>query len=71
MVSFSTGDQRYEMANWSVLAILLALLAFYISPAAAALKFGVGDGLAIVLFVVIAIIATCALLGWIARKRAS
>lgn len=53
----------------SVLAVLVALLTFFTSPAEAALKFGVGDGLAIVLFVVIAIVATCALLGWISRKR--
>ena len=56
------------MHSSGVLAVLVALLAFFASPAAA-LKFGVGDGLAIVLFVVIAIVAVCALLGWISRKR--
>ena len=57
------------MFDSGILAVVVALLAFFTSPAEAALKFGVGDGLAIVLFVVIAIIATCALLGWISRKR--
>ena len=52
-----------------VIAVLVALLTLFTSPAEAALKFGVGDGLAIVLFLVIAIVATCALLGWISRKR--
>ena len=59
------------MANWTVTAVLLSVLTLFTSPASAELQFGVGDGLAIVGFVVIAIIATCALLGWIARKRAS
>lgn len=57
-----------KMYNSSILAVIMAMLAFFTSPANA-LKFGVGDGLAIVLFVVIAVIATCALLGWISRKR--
>lgn len=52
-----------------IVAVIAALLAFFTSPAEAAYKFGVGDGLAIVLFVVIAVIATCALLGWISRKQ--
>lgn len=46
----------------------VALLTLFTSPVEA-LKFGVGDGLAIVLFVIIAIIAICALLGWISRRR--
>ena len=60
---------RIKMYNTGVFAVVIALLALSVSPAEAALKFGVGDGLAIVLFVVIAAIATCALLGWISRKR--
>lgn len=49
---------------------LLALFSF-ITPSEAKLVFSAGDGLAIVLFVIIAIVATCALLGFIARKRAN
>ena len=50
--------------------LVLAVLAALSSPVNA-YKFGVGDGLAIVLFVVIGIVATCAMLGWIARRRAN
>lgn len=57
------------MYNSAVLGVIVALLALFTSPAEAAYKFGVGDGLAIVLFVVIAVIAVCALLGWVSRKR--
>ena len=57
------------MYNSAVLAVVVALLAFFASPAEAAYKFGVGDGLAIVLVLVIAIIAVCALLGLVSRKR--
>ena len=57
------------MKNTSMQVLVLALLSLFASPVAAKLKFGVGDGLAIAIFVIIAIIATCALLGWISRKR--
>lgn len=50
--------------------VLLTLLSFVFQPVSASYRFGVGDGLALVLFIVIGIIAVCALLGWIARKRA-
>ena len=55
----------------SVLAfpVLLTILSFVFQPAEA-YTFGVGDGLAIVFFLIIAIIGICAFLGWIARKRA-
>lgn len=53
-----------------VVPLLLAILAALTTPASA-LKFGVGDALAIVLFVVIMIVVVCAILGWIARKRNS
>lgn len=46
---------------------LLVLLSLIAQPAAA---FGVGDGLAIAVFLIIGIIALCALLGYIARRRA-
>ena len=49
--------------------VLLAVLSFVFQPVSA-YRFGVGDGLALVLFIIIGIIAVCALLGWIARKRA-
>lgn len=50
--------------------VLLVILSFFFEPVSAGYTFGVGDGLAIVLFLVIAVIAVCALLGWISRKRA-
>ena len=53
-----------------MLPVVLAFLTFLFEPASAGYSFGVGDGLAIVLFLVIAVVAVCALLGWIARKRA-
>lgn len=40
-------------------------------PSVAAYTFGVGDGLAIVLFIALGVVATCALLGWISRRRAA
>ena len=45
----------------------LVLLSLIAQPAAA---FGVGDGLAIAVFLIIGLIALCALLGYIARRRA-
>lgn len=54
-----------------VLPLVLAVLAVLTSPASAGYSFGVGDGLALALFVVIGIVGLCALLGWISRKRAS
>ena len=55
----------------SVLAfpVLLTILSFVFQPAHA-YTFGVGDGLAIVFFLIIAVVGICALLGWISRKRA-
>lgn len=51
--------------------LILGVLAALSSPANAAYTFGVGDGLAIVLFIAIGVVGTCALLGWIARRRAN
>ena len=56
------------MYGSGILSVAVVLLVFF-TPPAAALKFGVGDGLAIVFFIVLAVIATCALLGWFSRKR--
>ena len=55
-----------------LLILIFAVLSLFFQPAAAATKytFGVGDGLAIVIFVIVGVIGVCALLGWIARKRA-
>lgn len=50
--------------------LVLGVLAALSSPVSA-YTFGVGDGLAIVLFLAIGVVATCALLGWIARRRAN
>ena len=54
-----------------VVPLLLAIFAFLTPPASAGLKFGVGDGLALVLFIIIGIVVICALLGWVSRKRAA
>ena len=51
--------------------LLLAILAVLTTPASADVKFGVGDGLAIALFVIILIVAVCAVLGWVSRKTNS
>ena len=48
-----------------MLCLVLAIIAFVAQPVEA---FGVGDGLALVLFLAIAVVALCALLGFIARK---
>lgn len=40
-----------------------------LAPPASALKFGVGDGLCIVLFFIIGVLAVCALLGYVSRRR--
>ncbi len=58
------------MESLSVLPVLLIVLSFFFEPAEAAYQFGVGDGLCIVLFLAFGVIGVCALLGWIARKRA-
>ena len=58
------------MESLSILPVLLVVLSFIFEPVSASYQFGVGDGLALVLFVIVGIIAICALLGWIARKRA-
>lgn len=49
--------------------LLFAIFSLMFQPAAA-YSFGVGDGLAIVFFLAIGVVAVCALLGWVARKRA-
>ncbi len=51
--------------------LFLAVLAVLTPPASAAYKFGVGDGLALVLFIVLGIVGACALLGWVSRRRAN
>ena len=54
-----------------LLILIFAVLSLFFQPAAATgYTFGVGDGLAIVIFVIVGVIGVCALLGWIARKRA-
>jgi len=45
----------------------LALLSLIAQPVSA---FGVGDGLAIAVFLIIGVIVLCAVLGYIARRRA-
>lgn len=59
------------MEVFQVLPMLVAVLAMLASPASAGYTFGVGDGLALALFIIIGIIGVCALLGWISRKRSS
>ena len=54
----------------SALSLVLVVLAF-LTPEVAAYQFGVGDGLALVLFVVLGVVAVCALLGFVARRRAN
>lgn len=66
---YHCSSSAREMELVHVLPLLLAVLATLTSPASAAYRFGVGDGLALVLFIVIGIIGVCALLGWISRKR--
>ncbi len=51
---------------FAALAVLLAQ-----PPSVAAYAFGVGDGLAIVLFIALGVVGVCALLGFIARRRAA
>jgi len=58
------------MERLYVVPLLIAILAM-LTPPVSALQFGVGDGLAIVLFVILGIIGVCALLGYIARRRAN
>ena len=53
-----------------LVALIVGVLALA-SPASAGYSFGVGDGLAIVLFLAIGVVAVCALLGWVARRRAN
>ena len=59
------------MKSLQLVLLVLGVLAALSSPVSAAYKFGVGDGLALVLFIAIGVVATCALLGWIARRRAN
>ena len=59
-----------RMEKLLIFPVLLTILSFVFQPVNASYRFGVGDGLALVLFIIIGIIAICALLGWIARKRA-
>lgn len=50
--------------------LVLAVLATLWSPVNA-YTFGVGDGLALILFIVIGVVGVCAMLGWVARRRAN
>jgi hypothetical protein len=59
------------MKGLQLVLLVLGVLFALSSPASAAYQFGVGDGLALVLFIAIGVVATCALLGWIARRRAN
>ena len=58
-----------DMKALQLVALILAVLA--LASPVHAYRFGVGDGLAIVLFLVIGVVGVCALLGWIARRRAN
>lgn len=58
------------MKAFQLVLLVLAVLATLMSPVSA-YSFGVGDGLAIVLFIAIGIVGVCALLGWVARRRAN
>ena len=60
-----TRTQRREREMEGMLLLVLAIVAFVVQPVEA---FGVGDGLAVVLFLAIGVVALCALLGFIARK---
>ena len=53
----------------ALLVLLFTIFSLVFQPAEA-YSFGVGDGLAIVFFLAIGVVAVCALLGWVARKRA-
>lgn len=61
---------KANMNALQLVALIVGVLALA-SPAHAGYTFGVGDGLAIVLFLVIGVVAVCAFLGWIARRRAN
>ena len=55
----------------ALLVLLFTIFSLVFQPAEAqGYNFGVGDGLAIVFFLAIGVVAVCALLGWVARKRA-
>ncbi len=58
------------MKTLQLVLLVLAVLATLSSPVSA-YKFGVGDGLAIVLFLVIGVVGVCALLGWVSRRKAN
>lgn len=58
------------MESLQLLPLLMTFLAMLASPVSAGYRFGVGDGLALVLFLIIGVVAVCALLGWVARRRA-
>ena len=51
-----------------IVPLILGFLAL-LTPPVSAYKFGVGDGLALVVFIVIGVVAVCALLGFVSRKR--
>ncbi len=56
-----------------LLPLFVAFVVFLAQPpsVAAAYAFGVGDGLAIVFFIALGVVGVCALLGFIARRRAT
>ncbi len=58
------------MRSFYLASLILVVLSLFASPVSAGYQFGVGDGLALVLFIVLGVVAVCALLGWIARRRA-
>lgn len=61
-----------DMEVSHLLPLFAALIVLLAQPSSvAAYTFGVGDGLAIVLFIALGVVGVCALLGWIARRRAS
>lgn len=63
-------NKQVNMKAIQLVALIVALLALA-SPVSAGYSFGVGDGLAIVLFLAIGVVGVCALLGWVARRRAN
>ena len=62
--------KTFKMESFQVVPLLLAIMAMLASPVSAGYRFGVGDGLALVLFIIIGVVAVCAVLGWVARRRA-
>ena len=65
------GTSRWSAMKLLYVAPLFVAILAMLTPPVSALQFGVGDGLAIALFVILAIVALCAVLGYIARRQAN